>query len=96
MYTYTYDEMKIILDGDFQISQSVASSSLTTAEDANGEGEANGSKMTKNGEEVKAEVKEVEAGKGDVFFFPKGAVITFRTRQGGLAWYCGQRGKDAA
>lgn len=33
----------------------------------------------------------VKAGKGDVFFFPKGAKITFRTEVGALAWYCGQR-----
>ena len=35
--------------------------------------------------------QKVSAGKGDVFFFPKGAKITFRTVGGGLAWYCGQR-----
>lgn len=33
----------------------------------------------------------VKAGKGDVFFFPKGAKITFKTEEGALAWYCGQR-----
>ena len=33
----------------------------------------------------------VKAGKGDVFYFPKGAKITFRTEKGALAWYCGQR-----
>ena len=33
----------------------------------------------------------VKAGKGDVFYFPKGAKITFRTEEGALAWYCGQR-----
>ena len=70
MYTYTYDEMKIIVDGDFQISQPDP--------------------------EVEGGVKEVDAKKGDVFFFPKGAVITFRTRSGGLAWYCGQRKRDGA
>ncbi|KAL8802362.1 MAG: hypothetical protein Q9182_003851 [Xanthomendoza sp. 2 TL-2023] len=73
IYTYTYDEMKILLEGDMQISQ---------LQDANG------------GEHVVKE--EVEARKGDVFFFPKGAVVRFRTREGGLAWYCGQRARDGA
>lgn len=51
--------MKIIVDGEFEISDEMG--------------------------------KSVKAGKGDVFFFPKGAKITFRTEKGGLAWYCGQR-----
>lgn len=59
VYTYTYDEMKIIVDGDFEISDETG--------------------------------KSVKAVKGDVFFFPKGVKITFRTEKGGLAWYCGQR-----
>ncbi|KAK9417653.1 putative RmlC-like cupin domain-containing protein [Seiridium unicorne] len=33
----------------------------------------------------------VKAGKGDVFFFPAGATITFTTSDYGLAFYCGQR-----
>ena len=33
----------------------------------------------------------MKAGKGDVFFFPKGSKITFRTEKGGLGFYCGQR-----
>lgn len=56
--------MKIIVDGDFQISD-------------------------ESGQSVKA-------GKGDVFFFPKGSVITFRTEKGGLGFYVGQRGRDSA
>lgn len=59
VYTYTYDEMKIIVDGDFEISDELG--------------------------------KSVKAVKGDVFFFPKGSKITFRTEKGGLGWYCGQR-----
>ena len=59
VYTYTYDEMKIILEGDYTIS------------DATGQ--------------------EVQAKPGDVFFFPKGATITFTTSNYGLAFYCGQR-----
>lgn len=51
--------MKIIVDGDFEISDETG--------------------------------KSVKAGKGDVFFFPKGSKITFRTEKGGLGWYCGQR-----
>lgn len=59
VYTYTYDEMKIILEGEFTIS------------------DGTGQKVT--------------ATKGDVFFFPKGATITFTTPDYGLAFYCGQR-----
>ncbi|KAL8773533.1 MAG: hypothetical protein Q9209_001637 [Squamulea sp. 1 TL-2023] len=72
IYTYTYDEMKILLEGDMQISQ---------LKDANGE------------DVVK---EEVNAKKGDTFFFPKGAVVRFRTKEGGLAWFCGQRARDGA
>jgi uncharacterized cupin superfamily protein len=64
IYTYTYDEMKIIVDGDFEISD-------------------------ESGQSVKA-------GKGDVFFFPKGSVITFKTEKGGLGFFCGQRAKGGA
>lgn len=51
--------MKIIVDGDFEISDETG--------------------------------KSVKAVKGDVFFFPKGSKITFRTEKGGLGFYCGQR-----
>lgn len=61
-YTYSYDEMKIILEGHFYIKD-------------------------ETGKEVKAE-------KGDVFFFPKGARIIFRTDDYGLAFFTGQREKD--
>ncbi|KAK0507330.1 hypothetical protein JMJ35_010368 [Cladonia borealis] len=64
VYKYTYDEMKIIVDGDFEISD-------------------------ESGQTVKAK-------KGDVFFFPKGSEITFKTEKGGLGFFCGQRAKDAA
>lgn len=65
-YTYTYHEMKIILEG------------VATIKDASGQ--------------------EVTATKGDVFFFPKGSVITFSTEtpEGVKAFYCGQRARDAA
>ena len=63
-YTYTYNEMKIIVDGDFEISD-------------------------ESGQVVKAT-------KGDVFFFPKGSKITFKTVNGGLGFFCGQRAKDSA
>ncbi len=46
-YEYTYEEMKLIIDGEFHIS------------DGSGE--------------------EVTATAGDLFYFPKGSVITFRT-----------------
>lgn len=45
------------------------------------------------GEVVK---EEVEAKVGDVFFFPKGAVVRFRTRGGGKAWFVGGRARDTA
>ena len=56
--------MKIIVDGDFEISD-------------------------QSGQSVKA-------GKGDVFFFPKGSVITFKTVGGGLGFFVGQRSRDGA
>lgn len=37
--------------------------------------------------------QEVHAVAGDVFYFPKGAVITFKTESYGLAFYTGQRGR---
>ncbi|CAM1501471.1 Fc.00g034550.m01.CDS01 [Cosmosporella sp. VM-42] len=61
-YTYTYDEMKIILEGDYTITDTTG--------------------------------KSVTAGPGDVFYFPKGATITFTTTDYGLAFYCGQRKKS--
>jgi ethanolamine utilization protein EutQ (cupin superfamily) len=38
----------------------------------------------------------VTAVAGDVFYFPKGSVITFTTEKGGLAFYTGQRAEGAA
>ncbi|KAH8730507.1 RmlC-like cupin domain-containing protein [Phaeosphaeriaceae sp. PMI808] len=61
-YTYSYDEMKIVLEGHFYIKD-------------------------ETGKEVKAE-------KGDVFHFPKGSRIIFRTDDYGLAFFVGQRKKD--
>lgn len=55
VYTYTYDEMKIILEGQFEIADET------------------GQKVT--------------ASPGDVFYFPKGAKITFTTETYGLAFY---------
>lgn len=65
MYEYTYDEMKIILDGHFYIKDDAGS-------------------------------EEVKATKGDVFFFPKGSTITFRTDDFGHAFYTGGRKWGAA
>lgn len=64
VYDYTYHEMKIILEGSFDISDETG--------------------------------KKVHATKGDVFYFPKGSRITFETDDYGLAFYTGQRKKDAA
>ena len=63
-YEYTYEEMKIILDGEFII-------------------------CDESGEEVVATA-------GDLFYFEKGSVITFRTNDFGLAYFVGQRGADEA
>ena len=40
----------------------------------------------------------VDARRGDLFYFPKGSVIRFRTEEEGgcLAFYCGQRGEGSA
>ncbi|KAF8250565.1 hypothetical protein K440DRAFT_541441 [Wilcoxina mikolae CBS 423.85] len=64
VYTYTYHEMKIIVEGEYQIS------------------DESGLSLT--------------AKPGDVFFFEKGATITFSTPDYGLAFYCGQCAKDGA
>ncbi|KAF9884483.1 hypothetical protein FE257_001744 [Aspergillus nanangensis] len=64
VYTYHYDEMKIILEGEYEIADET------------------GQKVT--------------ATPGDVFYFPKGSTITFTTPSYGLAFYTGQRAKDAA
>lgn len=64
VYEYTYHEMKIILDGHFDIADETG--------------------------------QKVHATKGDVFYFPKGAKITFTTEDFGLAFYTGQRKEGAA
>ena len=64
VYTYTYHEMKIIVDGEFDISDETG--------------------------------QEVHAVAGDVFYFPKGSVITFKTKTFGLGFYCGQRKEGTA
>ena len=63
-YNYTYEEMKLIIDGEFHIS------------------DGSGEKIT--------------ASKGDLIYFPKGSVITFRTDDFGLGYFVGQRGQDEA
>ncbi|KAI0148024.1 putative ethanolamine utilization protein [Hypoxylon sp. NC0597] len=64
VYEYTYHEMKIILEGSYDISDEAGN--------------------------------KVHAVPGDVFYFPKGSKITFTTEDYGLAFYTGQRKKDAA
>ena len=56
--------MKIILEGEFDISDETG--------------------------------QEVHAVAGDVFYFPKGSVITFKTKSRGLAFYTGQRKENEA
>ena len=63
-YTYTYEEMKLIIDGELQISGG-SSDAVTTKV-------------------------------GDLFYFPKGSVITFSTNTFGLGYFCGQRNADEA
>ena len=63
-YEYTYEEMKLIIAGEFHI--------------ADGSGE------------------EVTATAGDLFYFPKGSVITFRTDDYAVGYFVGQRGVDEA
>lgn len=64
VYTYTYHEMKVVLEGEFTISDEAG--------------------------------QRVEARAGDVFYFPKGATITFETGSYGLAFYTGQRKEGTA
>ncbi|KAL7266500.1 hypothetical protein RUND412_010952 [Rhizina undulata] len=64
VYTYTYHEMKIIVEGVYQITDETG--------------------------------KSVTAKPGDVFFFEKGATITFTTPDYGLAFYTGQRPEGTA
>jgi uncharacterized cupin superfamily protein len=64
VYTYTYHEMKIIVEGSFDISDETGN--------------------------------KVHAVAGDVFYFPKGAKITFETEDYGLSFYTGQRKEGAA
>jgi len=56
--------MKLIIDGEFYIS------------DGSGE--------------------EITATAGDLFYFPKGSVITFRTDDYAVGYFVGQRGVDEA
>lgn len=55
VYKYDYHEMKIILEGEFEISDETG--------------------------------QKIKASPGDVFYFPKGATITFTTPSYGLAFY---------
>ncbi|KAI4116569.1 MAG: hypothetical protein LQ345_003034 [Seirophora villosa] len=83
VYTYTYDEMKILVEGDMQIAQ--------LAEDPAAAAKGEEEKGTKNeGETVSLVKEEVDAKKGDTFFFPKGAVVRFRTREGAEEGACGE------
>ena len=63
-YTYTYEEMKLIIDGEFQISDG-SSDAVTTKV-------------------------------GDLFYFPKGSVITFSTNTFGVGYCCEQLNADEA
>jgi ethanolamine utilization protein EutQ (cupin superfamily) len=63
-YEYTYHEMKLIIDGELEISDD------------------SGQKVT--------------ATAGDLFYFPKGSVITFSTPSFGVGFFCGQRGEGEA
>ncbi|KAI1333175.1 RmlC-like cupin domain-containing protein [Xylariaceae sp. FL0255] len=64
VYKYTYHEMKVIVDGSFDITDESGNTAHGVA--------------------------------GDVFYFPKGATITFTTDDFGVGFYVGQRAKDTA
>jgi ethanolamine utilization protein EutQ (cupin superfamily) len=64
VYEYTYDEMKIIVEGEMKITDQTGHS--------------------------------VEAKVGDVFYFPKGSVITFQSPSYGIGFFCGQRKEGEA
>lgn len=64
VYKYTYHEMKVIVEGEFDISDETG--------------------------------QEVHAVPGDVFNFPKGSVITFKTKTYGLGFFVGQRAEGTA
>jgi len=64
VYEYTYHEMKIIIEGEFDVSDGTG--------------------------------HKVHATPGDVFYFPKGSVITFTTPTTGLGFFCGQRKEGGA
>ncbi|KAI1910089.1 hypothetical protein LOZ53_002504 [Ophidiomyces ophidiicola] len=64
VYTYTYDEMKVIVEGEMEIA------------DATGQ--------------------KASARPGDVFYFPKGTVITFTTSSYGVGFFTGQRAEGGA
>ena len=40
--------------------------------------------------------QKVTAKPGDLFYFPKGSVITFSNPDFGVGFFCGQRGEDEA
>lgn len=92
-YTYTYHEMKIILEGDFTItlldSSTTSLDSTTSLSEQNEEGKGDAQTEGK-------EAKTVKAGPGDVFYFEKGSRIRFETVGGGLAFYVGQVGFPAS
>ncbi|KAI4092424.1 MAG: hypothetical protein LQ344_003490 [Seirophora lacunosa] len=96
VYTYTYDEMKILVEGDMQIAQLAEDPAAKGEEDAAADEEGKGKNEGEGKKGVSLVKEEVDAKKGDTFFFPKGAVVRFRTREGGLAWFCGARARDGA
>ncbi|KAJ4182216.1 hypothetical protein NW767_005391 [Fusarium falciforme] len=57
--TYTYFEVKLVVEGDLIVSDGTG--------------------------------QKVNAVAGDVLYFPKGATITFESKNGGAAFYVGQR-----
>ncbi|WP_299851328.1 cupin domain-containing protein [uncultured Roseovarius sp.] len=63
-YDYTYHEFKLIIDGEFHVTDDTGQT--------------------------------VKATKGDLFYFPKGSVITFSSPSFGVGYFCGQRGEGEA
>jgi hypothetical protein len=86
VYTYTYHEMKIILEGEYQISDETGQSVTAKPGDVFFFGELYLPRDLGREGGCGADGENTE----------KGATITFETPDYGLAFYTGQRGMDAA
>lgn len=97
VYTYTYHETKIILEGEYDITDETGQTVHVSRN--------NCPKATCDAglpchmQPISISLTRsplIQAVPGDVFYFPKGSVITFTTNSYGLAFYTGQRAQGAA